>query len=250
MISEIPSHRYLVRHAETDESAGRQAAYDEGKVMFDCPIRPELTSRGELQARHLGELFRALPEDLQPTAVLCSPARRATKTLQLMFDAAGWDRKRVRVKIDPRLRDRNSGPVMSRYTSVGEFLKAHPKQKQRLYDVGMLEYVPPGGESYLRVFVRVMELMVFVENSFGPEHPNILVLSHGSITKVLAYSFNRLLALENGGSGDLLERQSFDKMPSIAHGALIAYDWNVETKRPRSAGQIIVPHIALEALRR
>lgn len=69
----------LMRHAKSD--------WNEGSSDFDRP----LNQRGESSAEKMGQLLRK--EDLLPNLIICSTAKRARETAELLIEEAGYEGK-------------------------------------------------------------------------------------------------------------------------------------------------------------
>jgi len=151
---------YLVRHAETEWSAGGRHT-----SRTDVP----LTAEGERRAARLGVLLRCLrgPHAPAPAAVLCSPRRRAVRTgelaglpsPQIMDELAEWDYGEYEGLTTPQIRE--SLPGWTVWT--------HPS---------------PGGETADEVTARADAMLARVSGLLAAG--DVVLVGHGHFSRVLA----------------------------------------------------------------
>lgn len=150
---------YLVRHAETEWSAGgRHTSHT------DVP----LTAPGEQRAVEVGRLLRRLRgTDADPPFVLCSPRRRAVRTAALaglrnpmIIDELGeWEYGEYEGRTTPQIRE----------TVPGWTVWTHPC---------------PGGETARQVSDRADRVLArFTEVGFAGD---VVAIGHGHFSRVLA----------------------------------------------------------------
>jgi broad specificity phosphatase PhoE len=148
----------LIRHGETEWSrTGRHT----GRTDID------LTPAGERQALQAGAVLRRLLGDLRPSAVLCSPRRRAIRTAELAgfrpqkitADAAEWDYG--------ELEGLTSGQIQQRFPGW------------TIWSGNV-----PGGEDAAMVTNRIDQLLAEVAQQAGAGP--VLVFSHGHASRCIA----------------------------------------------------------------
>lgn len=162
----------LVRHGESEGNLADRAALDAGRATLDLDIRDadvELSDTGREQAEAVRDLLRSLPEEERPTAVVCSPYRRARQTAEIALE--GLD---VPLVVDERVRERDLG-VFDGMTWIG-IERDHAEESARRQKVGKFYYRPPGGESWCDVALRVRQLVLEVQERFAGER--LWVFSH------------------------------------------------------------------------
>jgi broad specificity phosphatase PhoE len=121
----------LIRHGESTNNA-------EGLVTGSSD--PDLTDRGIAQAEELATL---LPDSYD--AAFHSGLRRSRRTLE----AASRRAAIIASIVDPRVGER----------SMGE-LEGAPSRPLPAYDLGDMEWAPPGGEPYISVARRVASFLL------------------------------------------------------------------------------------------
>ena len=138
---------YFVRHGETDWNAEHRL-----QGQHDVP----LNAIGRAQAAHCGEVLRDLFErdgrDPDAFDYVASPLGRARETMELIQSGLGLDVRRYRT--DARLAELSFGHWEG-FTFAE--LKARDPETLALAarEHDKWSFVPPGGESYAQLLVRV-----------------------------------------------------------------------------------------------
>jgi broad specificity phosphatase PhoE len=146
----------LCRHGET-------ATNREGRLLGRAD--PPLTLVGRSQAARLaGRLARE-----RPAVVVCSPARRARETGEVIASAAG-----VEVTVEPRLVELDYGEWDGLAVGDPQIPWARWREEPDL--------CPPGGESLVALRVRVTAACRDLLGSHGPDAV-VVVVSHVSPIK-------------------------------------------------------------------
>ncbi len=165
---------YFVRHGETDWNAERRL-----QGQHDIP----LNDLGRTQAVHAGKVLRDLfgrdGRDPESFEYVASPLARARETMELMRTALGLDARRYRT--DPRLAELSFGRWEG-FTFAE--LKARDPQTLALAarEHDKWSFVPPGGESYAQLLVRVREWHASVAR-------DTVVAAHGGVARTLIVHF-------------------------------------------------------------
>jgi broad specificity phosphatase PhoE len=159
---------YYVRHGETDWNlAGRlQGSHD-----------PALNALGRRQAGVCADILRDLIEREGRSPLdypyVASPLQRARQTAEIMRAALGLAPGDYNV--DPRLRE----------ISFGEWegltfrdVRSHAPQALAARERNKWEFVPPGGESYAQVALRMREW-------YGALDGDTVVIAHGGTARAL-----------------------------------------------------------------
>ena len=181
----------------------RDAADAAGLGRIDIAERDvdvPLSSRGEEQAQALGDWFAEMPEDERPEVVLTSPYVRARQTTRLLMEAAGLDARKVRVRVDERLREKEFG-LLDRLTVHGIRQKYPELAAQRIH-VGKFYFRPPGGESWCDVILRLRSLVEMATREHGGQR--VLIVAHQVTVNCMRYLMENLeeheiLALDKRG---------------------------------------------------
>jgi probable phosphoglycerate mutase len=163
-----------MRHGETDWNAERRL-----QGQHDVP----LNAVGRGQASCCGEIMRALferenhrPDDFDFVA---SPLGRARETMELMRTGLGVDPARYRV--DARLAELSFGRWEG--FTFAELQRREPDilaMAARQHD--KWSFVPPGGESYADLLVRVRQWHATVAG-------DTVVVAHGGVARTLIVHF-------------------------------------------------------------
>ena len=165
---------YFIRHGETDWNAEHRL-----QGQRDIP----LNTLGRAQASHCGEVLRDLfdREGHDPKAFdyVASPLARARETMELMRGVLGLDARRYRT--DPRLAELSFGRWEG-FTFAE--LKAQDPQTLALAarEHDKWSFVPPDGESYAQLLVRVKEWHATVTR-------DTVVAAHGGVARTLIVLF-------------------------------------------------------------
>ncbi|HEX5506943.1 MAG TPA: histidine phosphatase family protein [Pseudolabrys sp.] len=138
---------YYVRHGETDWNVGGRL-----QGRHDIP----LNDKGRAQATHCGETLKKLFAKDGRNAVdldyVSSPLQRARRTMELMRSALGLDAGGYRV--DPRLAEIAFGEWEG--FTIAQLHACDP-QRIAAREQDKWAFVPPGGESYKMVAMRMGE---------------------------------------------------------------------------------------------
>jgi 2,3-bisphosphoglycerate-dependent phosphoglycerate mutase len=175
-----PSIIYAVRHGESAANRAFAAAEQAGLPVrypgrdADVP----LSELGAEQAAAIGRWWAGLPEPLRPELALCSPFRRTRQTLRLALDAAGVG---VPIIVDGRLGDRRKGAF--ELLNPAAVAQAHPAETIRRDREGVLDYVPPDGESLWQVGDRVGELLTVLAPRLAGRR--VLIVAHDAVVLML-----------------------------------------------------------------
>jgi broad specificity phosphatase PhoE len=153
---------YVVRHGETEWNA-------ENKVCGVTDI--DLTDLGIKQAKKLST--RLENHDIE--LILTSPLKRARKTAEILADCIGKE-----VIIDSRLIEQNYGVYEGAPRDSEEFRYAKSQFSSRLVT----------GESLFQVAHRAYGVLEDIQRKYP--NKNILVVTHGSVCRVIHSFFNEL----------------------------------------------------------
>src|SRR6266850_3310273 len=165
---------YFVRHGETDWNAERRL-----QGQHDIP----LNELGRVQAINCGKVLRDLfaRDGRDPDAFdyVASPLVRARETMELLRNALGLDAHRYRT--DARLAELSFGRWEG-FTFAE--LKAQDPATLALAarEHDKWSFVPPGGESYAQLLVRVREWQASVDR-------DTVVAAHGGVARTLIVHF-------------------------------------------------------------
>ena len=186
-----PQTLWLVRHGQSAGNVARDAAEAASHAMIDISHRDmdvPLSPLGEEQSRALGLWFAQMPLDLQPTAVLTSPYRRACQTTDLVLSAARLNADEVSYRADERLREKEFG-ILDRLTKFG-IQQKFPELSQQRRHVGKFYFRPPGGESWCDVILRLRSVIDTLTREYRGER--VLIVAHQVIVTCFRYLFERL----------------------------------------------------------
>ncbi len=165
---------YFVRHGETDWNAEHRL-----QGQHDVP----LNAIGRAQAAHCGEVLRDLFErdgrDPDAFDYVASPLGRARETMELIRSGLGLDVRRYRT--DARLAELSFGHWEG-FTFAE--LKARDPETLALAarEHDKWSFVPPGGESYAQLLVRVKAWHATVDR-------DTVVAAHGGVARTLVVHF-------------------------------------------------------------
>ncbi len=165
---------YFVRHGETDWNAEHRL-----QGQHDVP----LNAIGRAQAAHCGEVLRDLFErdgrDPDAFDYVASPLGRARETMELIQSGLGLDVRRYRT--DARLAELSFGHWEG-FTFAE--LKARDPETLALAarEHDKWSFVPPGGESYAQLLVRVKAWHATVDR-------DTVVAAHGGVARTLVVHF-------------------------------------------------------------
>lgn len=203
MTQDWPSTLWIVRHGQSAGNVARDAAEAAGLFVIDIAERDidvPLSDLGHEQAQALGQWFGTLPADRRPEVVLTSPYVRARQTTKLLMEAAGLDARKIRVRVDERLREKEFG-LLDRLTVHGIRQKYPELAAQRIH-VGKFYFRPPGGESWCDVILRLRSVIEMVSREHAGQR--VLVVAHQVIVNCMRYLMENLeeheiLALDKRG---------------------------------------------------
>ena len=198
-----PRTLWIVRHGQSAGNVARDAAEAGGLTVIDVAERDidvPLSPLGREQAHVLGHWFGDLPPGQQPQVVLTSPYVRARETTRLLMAGAGLDPRKVRVRVDERLREKEFG-ILDRLTVLG-IRERYPELAEQRLHVGKFYFRPPGGESWCDVILRLRSLLEMVSREHGGER--VLVVAHQVIVNCMRYLLecleeHEILALDRQG---------------------------------------------------
>ena len=157
---------YVVRHGQTDANVT-------GAIQcYNNDI--DLNEKGILQAKETAVLCKNLNIDL----IISSPMKRAVHTADIINQLLD-----VEIILDDRLMERNTGIL------GGKILD--PKEKELIWDYNVNQSYE-GAESIDDVFKRVDLFIKELINKYGNTDENILLASHGGVTKTLCCLFDKI----------------------------------------------------------
>ena len=191
MTQDWPRTLWIVRHGQSAGNVARDAAEAAGLFVIDIAERDidvPLSELGHEQAEALGRWFGALPADRKPEVVLTSPYVRARQTTRHLMEAAGLDTRKVRVRVDERLREKEFG-LLDRLTVHGIRQKYPELAAQRIH-VGKFYFRPPGGESWCDVILRLRSVLEMVSREHAGQR--VLVVAHQVIVNCMRYLMENL----------------------------------------------------------
>ncbi|HYF21698.1 MAG TPA: histidine phosphatase family protein [Ramlibacter sp.] len=186
MPQQWPRTVWIVRHGQSAGNVARDAAEAAGLHMIDIAERDidvPLSDLGRRQATALGHWFGELPPSRRPEVVLTSPYVRARETTRLLMESAGLDPKKVRVRVDERLREKEFG-ILDRLTVLG-IREQHPELAAQRLHVGKFYFRPPGGESWCDVILRLRSVVEMVTREHSGQR--VLVVGHQVIVNCMRY---------------------------------------------------------------
>jgi probable phosphoglycerate mutase len=170
----------LVRHGQSLANVAFPAADAEGlmeAVVSGRDAEVPLTGAGEEQAAALGRWLAALPEDRRPQVVITSPYLRARETWRIAAEGLGLPAPST----DDRLVDRLMGDLqlLTRAAVAARF----PGEAARRAAAGEFEYVPPGGESFADIAVRLKSFL----DDLRADHPGerVIVVAHDAVVLMM-----------------------------------------------------------------
>jgi broad specificity phosphatase PhoE len=159
---------YYIRHGETDWNV-------EGRLQGW--LDPALNPVGRRQAAACADILRDLVEQDGRSPVDCgyvaSPLQRARQTAEIMRTALGLAPGEYRV--DPRLREIGFGEWEG--LTLRE-VRSRAPQALAARERDKWVFVPPGGESYAQVAVRMREWYDALDG-------NTIVIAHGGTARAL-----------------------------------------------------------------
>lgn len=178
-----PSELVLVRHGESIGNVADRKARESGAERIDLDVRDAdvpLSDTGREQADAVGRLMAGLAQDRLPELVITSPYQRARETARHALRQWGGDPS---VVIDERVRERDLGRFDG-MTSTG--IKAQfAEEAERRSRVGKFYYVPPSGESWCDVALRIRSLLADLRE--GYDGRRVWVFTHEAVIMGFRY---------------------------------------------------------------
>ncbi|GGN78231.1 phosphoglycerate mutase [Actinoplanes lobatus] len=172
----------LVRHGQSLANVAFTAANAEGLLEAAVSGRDAevpLTDMGEEQAAALGTWLAALPEEHRPQVVITSPYLRARETWRIAAASSGLHLPAPRT--DERLVDRLMGELelLTRAAVAARF----PEEAARRAEVGEFEYVPPGGESFADIAIRLKSFLDDLHTDHAGQR--VIVVAHDAVVLMM-----------------------------------------------------------------
>ena len=186
-----PGALWFVRHAQSQGNVAREKAENARSEIIELGCRDAdvpLSALGEKQARAFGRWVCEQPPERRPAAVVCSPYVRTRRTAEILLEEAGGALGREDVDIDERLRDRELG-VLDTLTTAG-VLARHPEEAERRRLLDKFYHLPPGGESWCDVALRLRSLLADLERLHSKER--VLVVTHEVPVLLMRYLLDGL----------------------------------------------------------
>ena len=213
-----PQSLWIVRHGQSAGNVARDEAEAASRMWIDIAHRDvdvPLSSLGQQQSSALGQWVAELPEDVRPTAVLCSPYARAQQTAQLIIEAAGLDREDFTFCTDERLREKEFG-ILDRLTKYG-IQQRHPTLSEQRTHVGKFYFRPPGGESWCDVILRLRNMVGTLTRDYRGER--VMIIAHQVVVNCLRYLLEglneqQILAIDRRGDVPNCSVTSYEFDPS------------------------------------
>jgi broad specificity phosphatase PhoE len=201
-----PSELVLVRHGESIGNLADEKAREAHAERLELELRDAdvpLSEAGQAQADAVGHLLSGLDPDRQPDVVVTSPYRRAQETCERAL--AGW-RGSPDVVVDERVRERDLG----RFDGLTAFgiREQFAQEAQRRSRVGKFYYVPPSGESWCDVTLRVRSLLADLRE--GYQDKTVWVFTHQAVIMSFRY------VLENLTEQELMEIDASVPLPNCS----------------------------------
>ena len=185
----VVSELILIRHGQSASNvafpeADAQGLLESGLSGRDTDV--ELTDLGIAQAEAVGRWLAALPEDLRPQVVITSPYLRARETWRVAAEASGLDFPPPAT--DDRLVDRLMGDLemLTRAAVTDRF----PDEAGRRQEAGEYEYVPPGGESFADIEVRLGSFLDDLNRDHAGER--VVVVAHDAVVLMMRAVIEKL----------------------------------------------------------
>lgn len=201
-----PREIVLVRHGESLGNLADAEARERGAGRLDLPARDadvELSDRGRRQADSLGA-WMADTEHL-PDVVISSPYARALETARRAVEGPALE-----VLLDERLRERDLGRFDG-MTGAG-IRSEFADEAERRARVGKFYYMPPSGESWADVVLRIRSLLADLRHGF--EDQRVWMFTHQAVIMSFRY------VLEGLTEQELLE---IDRTATIPNASMTTY---------------------------
>jgi 2,3-bisphosphoglycerate-dependent phosphoglycerate mutase len=168
----------LVRHGESEWNA---------RNLFTGWKNPDLTAKGEEEARRAGRQLRA--RDILFSIAFTSALKRAQHTVDLILEELG--QSNVPIMRDRALNERHYGDLsgLNKDEARAQWGEEQVQLWRRSYDVA-----PPGGESLKDTVARV--LPYYCQRILPPvmRGERVLVTAHGNSLRALAMVLDQLTA--------------------------------------------------------
>ncbi|MGN6753165.1 MAG: histidine phosphatase family protein [Intrasporangium sp.] len=200
-----PSELVLVRHGQSIGNLADQKAREAKALRLDLELRDAdvpLSDAGREQAEAVGRYLAKLPDAEAPDVVVSSPYRRAAETAERANGAWGGD---VDLLFDERLRERDLG-VFDGLTGYG-IREEYAQEAARRDLIGKFYYVPPSGESWCDVSLRVRSILRDLE---GWEGQRLWLFTHQAVIMSFRY------VLENLTEPELLDIDREEPLPNCS----------------------------------
>lgn len=200
-----PAELVLVRHGQSVGNLADEKAYAAKAPRLELELRDAdvpLSDTGRRQAEALGRYLAKLPDGEAPEVIVASPYRRASQTAEVALDTWGGE---VDLLIDERLRERDLG-VFDGMTRFG-IREEYADEAKRRDLIGKFYYVPPSGESWCDVCLRIRTLIRDLE---GWEGRRLWLFSHQAVIMSFRY------VLENLTEQELLEIDRTEPLPNCS----------------------------------
>jgi broad specificity phosphatase PhoE len=181
-----PDALWIVRHGESAGNVAAAEAKQAGLPMIQVATRDvdvPLSARGEEQATALGHWFARMPASERPTVVLTSPYMRARRTAEIITRLGGSDEPDEALIVDERLREREFG-ILDRLTALG-VQQRFPEQFEQRRLLGKFYHLPPGGESWADVILRLRSMLDTINLHYSRER--VLIVCHEVVVLCLRY---------------------------------------------------------------
>jgi len=209
-----PCELVLVRHGESIGNVADRKARESGADRLDLDVRDAdvpLSDTGREQADAVGRFIAGLGSERRPELVVTSPYRRAEETAAHALRECGGDPD---VVVDERVRERDLG-LFDGMTSAG--IKAEFAQEaQRRSRIGKFYYVPPSGESWCDVALRIRSLLADLRQ--GYDGRRVWVFTHEAVIMSFRY------VLEAFTEQELMETARTTALPNCSVTSYRAQD--------------------------
>lgn len=222
-----PDILWIVRHGQSAGNVARDRAEAEKAEHVEIAacardVDVPLSPLGERQAAALGRWFGAMPPEVRPTAILCSPYRRARSTTSIVLGSAGMVNEDVHLVVDERLREKEFG-IFDRLTKLGVEQK-YPEQAELRTALGKFYHRPPGGESWCDVILRLRSVVGTIAREYRGER--VVIVGHQVIVYCMRYLLERMTEEE------VLE---IDRAHEVANCSVTSYEFERTEKKARLA---------------
>ncbi|GIE97020.1 histidine phosphatase family protein [Paractinoplanes rishiriensis] len=172
----------LVRHGQSLANVAFPAANAEGLLEAAISGRDAevpLTELGEEQAAAVGAWLTTLPAEQLPQVVITSPYLRARETWQIAASSSGLALPAPTT--DDRLVDRLMGDL--ELLTLAAVAQRYPDEAARRSEAGEYRYVPPGGESFADIEVRLGSFLDDLHREHAGER--VVVVAHDAVVLMM-----------------------------------------------------------------